>query len=180
MKFNISENSEKIVVGFKVSDAQKEGLTFDSIVDSLYNNGIIPNNIVEFFVTSEPIQNSDIKIYIIFNKTADIPTDVPQKTETVVYKVETARLDKVTEICRGLKSHRVKIKDSALYKTKDKDFILHFTSPASNLETICAVLGEFSDLDYGYKKYNGTERLLYNEHCETIVKKDAIKKLYNL
>lgn len=180
MRFNIAENSEKIVVRFKVSEAQKEGLTFDSIIDSLYDNGIVPCDVAEFIVTSEPIQNSDIRICITFNKTADIPAVISQPSEIAVYKIETARLDKITEICRGLKSHRVKIKESALYKTKDKDFILHFTSPASNLETICAVLGEFSDLDYGYKKYDGTERLFYSEHYEPIVSKDAIKKLYNL
>lgn len=97
-----------------------------------------------------------------------------KKSERTIFRVEMRNLDKVIEICHALKEHRVKTRESVLYKTNN--YTLLFITPESHRNTVNAVLEEFMPDSISYKYYGGHEKAFYDEHYLKVLD-DAIPKL---
>ena len=103
-----------------------------------------------------------------------------QKSERTIFRVKMRNMDKAIEICHALKEHRVKVRDSVLYKIEREvntsNYTLLFITPESNRCTINAILEEFMPDEISCKYYGGHEMAFYNEHYQKILD-DAVPKL---
>ena len=99
-----------------------------------------------------------------------------QKSERTIFRVEMRNIDKAIEICHALKEHRVKTRESVLYKANTRNYTLLFITPESNRNTVNAILEEFMPDSISCKYYGGHEKAFYDEHYLKVLD-DAIPKL---
>ena len=137
----------------------------------------ILNTVDKFLGANATHPNNDNVVYTDNNnQTVENPLD----KKMFIFKVTHRTLDDAIDTCKILKSHRIKIKESSLYKDTDEDnpkpYILYLKSLGRYCRTINAVLNEYHNKDeVSVKEETGFET--FEEHATVITKENAVKKL---